>query len=373
MAYENEDEFYAQMDRIAEIELEEHQKRLKRCQEWAECHHCLYKGLCLMKNPIVITKIKEKFPYFNPNYEQQKILHAHHTGKTVFWPTPAQQNELDRYESGVSVQTKRPRQTDEIVCLANNETRSLKPSAELSPEPSPKRKADDGVVVDGVPTVSILDECNNEQCHWDSDECHLIKTEDPWSQCTVMVDGKSCQELFSNGVCDSECATTECLLDGKDCLPVCPYRLSRKWSNHFQNQKCDQKCNTQECLFDGGDCKSQTEVKLANGLLTFTVMLPERGRVSAWRLNWKSFLVTLGGLLNCIPIIEDVREIVESEEKRWNETVDLDVSDCTDLCITSSSEAKDILNIHYSRGSFPPYPYMVTDMSSLPIIDHKTV
>ena len=23
---------------------------------------------------------------------------------------------------------------------------------------------------------------------------------------------------------------------------------------------------------------------------------------------------------------------------RWNETVDLDVSDCTDLCITSSSE-----------------------------------
>ena len=62
-------------------------------------------------------------------------------------------------------------------------------------------------------------------------------------------------------------------------------------------------------------------------------------------------------------------------------TVALDVGDCTNLCITSSSEvsttsqlmfgvannyfnqAKDILNIHYSRGSFPPYPYRVTNMS----------
>ena len=170
MAYENEDEFYAQMDRMAEIELEEDQKKLKRCQEWAKRHPCLYKGLCLVKNPIAIMKVKDKYPFFNPNYEQQKILHAHHTGKTVFRPTPAQQNELDRYESGVSVETKRPRQTDEIVCLENNETRSLKPSVELSSEPSPKkkepspkkkepspkRKADDGVVVDGVPTVSIL-------------------------------------------------------------------------------------------------------------------------------------------------------------------------------------------------------------------------
>ena len=40
----------------------------------------------------------------------------------------------------------------------------------------------------------------------------------------MMVDGRSCQELFNNGVCDSECATAKCLLDGKDCLPKCPHR-----------------------------------------------------------------------------------------------------------------------------------------------------
>jgi len=98
----------------------------------------------------------------------------------------------------------------------------------------------------------------------------------------VMVNGRSCQELFNNGVCDSECCTTECLLDGKDCLPTCPHwsvmcvlliimincdlqlflRLYETCANRFQNQRCNQRCNTQECLFDGGDCKSPSEVKL---------------------------------------------------------------------------------------------------------------
>ena len=61
-------------------------------------------------------------------------------------------------------------------------------------------------------------------------------------------------------------------------------------------------------------------------------------------------------------------------------TVILDVGGCVGLCITSSSEAsptshhifgvatscllqaKHILNIHYSRGSFSPYSYMVTNI-----------
>ena len=48
MAYENE--FYAQMDRMVEIELKEDQRRLKRGQNGVNIPY-LYKGLCL-ENPI---------------------------------------------------------------------------------------------------------------------------------------------------------------------------------------------------------------------------------------------------------------------------------------------------------------------------------
>ena len=41
---------------------------------------------------------------------------------------------------------------------------------------------------------------------------------EPWANCTKLTrNGSACYEVFENGVCNEECDTELCLLDGFDC------------------------------------------------------------------------------------------------------------------------------------------------------------
>ena len=48
----------------------------------------------------------------------------------------------------------------------------------------------------------------------------------------------------------------------------------------------------------------------ANGVITFTL----EQRMYTMTPNWKPFLASVGGLLNCIPILEEVTEIDEPDK-----------------------------------------------------------
>lgn len=62
-------------------------------------------------------------------------------------------------------------------------------------------------------------------------------------------------QMYSNNICDEECANVECEWDGNDCegyklgcnATQCPH-------NNFWDGTCHQGCNTAECFWDGFDC-----------------------------------------------------------------------------------------------------------------------
>ncbi|KAG9510069.1 Neurogenic locus notch-like protein 2 [Fragariocoptes setiger] len=82
-----------------------------------------------------------------------------------------------------------------------------------------------------------------------------------------------CQAKKSNGKCDQECNSLNCLFDGGDCLSGysgnpwsrCPTPLTC-WAAFADNQ-CDPQCNTPECLFDGADCRRSVKSNDTSSLL----------------------------------------------------------------------------------------------------------
>lgn len=70
-----------------------------------------------------------------------------------------------------------------------------------------------------------------------------------------------CLRKAGDGVCDKECNTPSCHLDGGDCsLAAQPWdECSHCWQA-FNNSQCDAPCNTAECLYDNFDCKKNEKV-----------------------------------------------------------------------------------------------------------------
>ena len=75
-------------------------------------------------------------------------------------------------------------------------------------------------------------------------------------------------------MCDPQCATENCLFDGRDCdnqdyLGQCPFEdYCRKTYN---DGNCDKGCNTAECAWDGLDCEISEDPDFAEGELDLVV------------------------------------------------------------------------------------------------------
>merc|ERR1719402_2048347 len=85
-------------------------------------------------------------------------------------------------------------------------------------------------------------------------------------RCNATSNGKSCAEIFKNGVCDAACNTEACLFDGRDCESEGAQAQRRPeydgyCSENYNNGKCDPGCNNAACGWDGGDCAPETTHK----------------------------------------------------------------------------------------------------------------
>lgn len=70
-----------------------------------------------------------------------------------------------------------------------------------------------------------------------------------------------CVRKAGDGVCDKECNTLPCHLDGGDCsLAAQPWEDCSHCYQAFNNSQCDDSCNTAECLYDNFDCKNTEKV-----------------------------------------------------------------------------------------------------------------
>lgn len=81
--------------------------------------------------------------------------------------------------------------------------------------------------------------------------------ETPTPSCPIA----DCLSKANDGVCDKECNTLPCQLDGGDCsLAAKPWSNCARCWHTFNNSQCDDSCNNVECLYDNFDCKNKEKV-----------------------------------------------------------------------------------------------------------------
>jgi len=112
-------------------------------------------------------------------------------------------------------------------------------------------------------------ECNNYHCDFDGGDCNLGVN--PWKYCNATSNGRSCSDVFKNGICDEACNNVECMFDGRDCEDGAAIQCRAEYdgycSEHFRNGLCDEGCNNAACGWDGGDCQKEKPHKPIDGAL----------------------------------------------------------------------------------------------------------
>jgi Notch-like protein len=131
----------------------------------------------------------------------------------------------------------------------------------------------------------------------------------------------------------------------------------RKCVSLYGNDECNEECNTAACVYDGGDCAAREELPD----ILFIVLATNLDDFDA-REN--SFLLSIGEILNCIPVLLGRTQSGGSPRAKRDETnstsvsvdLKLDVSQCNSSvegCVGSVEEASEILDRVSERGYRP--------------------
>lgn len=134
-------------------------------------------------------------------------------------------------------------------------------------------------------------ECNRIECDFDNTECSYGTH--PWENCTQIVQGRHCWDLYKNGECNQECNNEKCLYDGFDCQEEVKDCLYDAYClPHYNNGDCDKGCNTKECGWDGFDCDASQKQIVPGSLYVVVLIEPEE-----FQLIKKTFVRQLSHLL----------------------------------------------------------------------------
>ena len=146
-----------------------------------------------------------------------------------------------------------------------------------------------------VVLCGLQEECNTFACNFDGQECSFQST--PYQNCSAVLQGIQCWDVFQNGHCDKACSSEECLFDGFDCnvLKECNPIYNNYCTKYYADGHCDEGCNNAECNYDGLDCDPQPPRPL-DGSLVIVLLMPV-GEFLEKRVH---FVRTLGHILHTV-------------------------------------------------------------------------
>ncbi|XP_043087773.1 neurogenic locus notch homolog protein 1 [Puntigrus tetrazona] len=216
---------------------------------------------------------------------------------------------------------------------------------------------------------------------------------DPYGSCRA---GTKCQAKFGDGVCDRECSTSDCLIDGFDCLKdkgTCNSGHIQYCRNHYDNGHCDQGCNSAPCGWDGSDCQKKYYPNWAKGSLILHARIPfQRGQNQNNSLLWPlstvlQTSVKLRGMAPLQPTTDlltmDTRQLAElyAQTPSYDSNgsvlfLQLDNRPCSRLpstCFQYAIEAAHFLRaiLAQNHASFPMIPEILAAVISVRGVDEE--
>ena len=188
---------------------------------------------------------------------------------------------------------------------------------------------------------------------------------------------QTCQFIFNDGHCDTNCAGEEnCLFDGLDCLDS-PNCTDSVCETVYGNKVCNEGCNNEECLFDGGDCLADY-LSYKRDFATGSLIILVKSVYFSYAFNIHSLpqiLYRISKIIHTIVRIEYVSEVQHTSaritrnsdivyEYMYRITTRVENSLCRDYCYSTAESAANHLNAFIINSSIDTSEYILLQITS---------
>lgn len=188
---------------------------------------------------------------------------------------------------------------------------------------------------------------------------------------------ETCQVIFNDGHCDTDCASEEdCLFDGLDCLDN-PNCTSSVCETVYGNKVCNKECNNEGCLFDGGDCLTDY-LSYKRDFATGSLIILVKSVYLSYAFSIHSLpqiLYRISNILHTIVIMQYVSEVEHTSvritrssdivyEYMYRITTRVENSLCRDYCYSTAEKAATYLNAYVITSSIDTSEYSLLQITS---------